>query len=118
MPRETFAGVRGNEQGRGLFYHGFGLGVSRGFFGFETFIHRDDELREWLQPGEPGVAGEELEEMIWRPDGADGFLVGHAFRVDERLVQIEERMAKVLQSFANFVCHSLKTSPLLVLEST
>ena len=48
------------------------------------------------------------EEMIRRPDGADGFFVADAFRIHQRLVQDKQRAPDFFQSFSGHIGHYLK----------
>ena len=53
-----------------------------------------------MQPGKPRIIREQLEKMIGRRDGSDVLLVADAFGVNQGLVQLEERLAKLSQPLA------------------
>jgi len=81
----------------GLFYQGVSAGRRQRLFPVQRLIHGDDELGQRVQPREPRVLGKEFEKMVGRWNRADGLLVADALRIHQRLVQIEQRVAELLQ---------------------
>ena len=63
----------------------------------QGFIHRDDQLGNRPQPGEPGITGNKLKKMMWRLDRADLGFINRTFAVNQRLVQVEQRVAQLLE---------------------
>ena len=71
-------------------------GGQRLFF-IQSDIHGDNKFGQGMQPGEPGIAGEELQEMVRRGDGAEGFFVANTLGINQRLVQCQHRIARLLE---------------------
>jgi hypothetical protein len=43
-----------------------------------------------MEPGEPGIAHEEFEEMVWGLDCAHSFFITNAVVIDEGFVEMDE----------------------------
>jgi len=99
MARKAFAFLAGDHQGARLPQQGVHGGVSQRFLFVEGFVHGDDELGHGLEPGKPGIGGEEAQEVVGRLDGPDGFLVGDTLGFDERFVQSEQGVSNLRQAF-------------------
>ena len=69
---KAVAFLGGDQQPAGLQHQGCGGFRGERFpFGVQRLIHRDDEQGERMQPGEPGIIREQLQEMIGRRNRAD-----------------------------------------------
>src|SRR5262249_10369722 len=70
--------------------------------------HGDNQLGQWLQPGEPGIAGEELEEMVGRLNGTYGGFIGDSFRFNYGLMQGEQALPDGFQPVSKRFGHGLE----------
>jgi len=100
VARKTFARLGRNEQrGSLLDERGCGFIRQRSFrSGIERLVHRHNELRERMQPREPRIVREQLQEMVRGGNRPDVLLVAHALGIHQRLVQLKQRFAKLGQS--------------------
>jgi len=97
MPRKPFAIFRRNQQLPGFADQGVHDRRRQRRFRFEGFVRGDDELRKRMEPGEPGIVREQLQEMSRRRDLADGFLVADALGIYQCLVQVQQCAAQIHQ---------------------
>src|ERR1043166_7032766 len=102
---KSLAGFGRDEQKPGLIHQGVDVYSRQRLFLVQRHIHRDDELGQWVQPGEPRVVSEEVEKMIRRWDRADRFLVTDALGINQRFVQSEQRVAELLEPLLDRGCH-------------
>jgi hypothetical protein len=98
MPGKPFGTFGCNQQEVRLAHQGVNPGQCQRRFRVQGFIHGDDKLGKRVQPGEPRVAGEQLQEMVRRLDFANGLFVPHPLRVNQCLVQLEQGVAKLRQA--------------------
>jgi hypothetical protein len=115
MTGKALAIFRRDQQPAGLFEQRVNPGSCQGFLAVEGLVHQHNELGKRLQPGEPRVAGEEPEKMVRRLDRADALFVADALRIDEGLMELEDRIAEGLQALVNgqrhFLAHSHRHTP-------
>lgn len=96
MPREALSFFRGDKQNFRLLDQPLRVSVRRWFPRVLCFIHRNDELGEWLQPCKPRIINKELQKAIWRLNPANDSLIGHSLRLDQHLVQAQKRVPDIL----------------------
>lgn len=60
----------------------------------ESFIDGDDQLGNRPQPGEPGITGEKLKEMIRRANRFDFFFIDRTLGLKQNPVQAEQRIVQ------------------------
>jgi len=94
---KSVALFRGDQQQPGLMHKSVNPRRRERFLLFQRLIHGDDDLGQRLEPGEPGVGGQQLKKVVRGLDGAHGFLITDALRIHQRLVQAEQGIAEFLQ---------------------
>ncbi len=72
-----------------------GDGNRRAALALDGFVDADDEPGEPVQPREPGIADDELQQVSDRRDAPAIQLVGHSGIVEQHLVQVKEPDAQI-----------------------
>lgn len=78
---------------------------------FEHDIDANDEMRQGVKPGEPGVVHDELQELPGRGDASVNAFIRELFGDDQGLVQAEEAVAEVLEAATKIVRNRIRRRP-------
>jgi hypothetical protein len=92
----------GNQQEHRLRHDRVHIGVGQ-LLGVEGFVDGDNQLRDWPQPGEKGIAGEKLEKVIRRLNTSDILFVDLTLRVEQRFVEFDQGAVELDQRLSHLL---------------
>lgn len=103
---ESIALNRWAEQGADFCQHEFDVDDGVLLLVVQQLIDPNDQLRERMEPGEPAIVQDQLEELAGRIHTTVNAFVSHTLRFDERFVQVQEGSSQRLNLAPHLILYS------------